>query len=99
MTFPGVSGPFQRGNETDLTYRLKWAAWEWLYKEAGCAFKQALADYRRLERKEVAYKLRVAAFSTKFHDPRFMGIIARSNTTSMMRSHGVSFMEGVAEFP
>ena len=27
---------FKRGNESDLTYRLKWAAWEWLYKLAGC---------------------------------------------------------------
>ena len=242
MTFPGVAGPFQRGNETDVTYRLKWAAWEWLYNEAGCrciglevklegpggrvvdlaavgpqntfyivevkasrsdfskddhtdadfsslrsqeadvsgrtelaretlrraadyakeadpdgwreipAFKQALVDYRRLERKEGAYRSRVAAFSTKFHDPRFMGIadyhyviapkgliarskvppgwglldesstvtlpaplkevrkssgivanflraIARSNTTSMMRAHGVSFVEGLPEFP
>lgn len=28
--------PLRRGNETDLTYRLKWTAWEWLYREAGC---------------------------------------------------------------
>ena len=27
---------FQRANETELTYQLKWAAWEWLYNEAGC---------------------------------------------------------------
>lgn len=24
------------GNETAVTYALKWAAWRWLYKEAGC---------------------------------------------------------------
>ena len=30
------AGSFKRGNESDLTYRLKWAAWEWLYKWAGC---------------------------------------------------------------
>ncbi|MEE3168195.1 MAG: hypothetical protein VX654_11860, partial [Chloroflexota bacterium] len=30
------SGPFKRGNETGLTYDLKMAAWEWLYREAGC---------------------------------------------------------------
>ena len=38
------------------------------------AFKQALTDYRRVADKEEAYRNRVAAFSTKFHDPRFMGI-------------------------
>ena len=29
-------GTFKRGNESELTYRLKWAAWQWLYVEAGC---------------------------------------------------------------
>ena len=228
------SGPFKRGNETGLTYDLKMAAWEWLYREASCrviglevklegpggrivdlaavgpqntfyiievkssrsdfsrddhtagdlselqgtettvtgrtdlaketlrqavdyaketspdawrdvqAFKQALADYRRVAGKEEAFRNRVNTFSTKFHDPRFMGIadfhyliapkgvvtrsslppqwglldetsvvaypaspkevrkntgivsnflraIARSNTTSMMRSQGMPF--------
>ena len=28
--------PFHRSNDTLTTYRLKWAAWEWLYREAGC---------------------------------------------------------------
>lgn len=231
------SGPFKRGNETGLTYDLKMAAWEWLYREAGCrviglevklegpggrivdlaavgpqntfyiievkssrsdfsrddhtggdltelqdrernvmgrtdlaketlrqalgfaketspdfwrdvpAFKQALSDYQRVSGKEKAYRNRVATFSTKFHDSRFMGIadfhyliapkgvvtrsslpprwglideaselslpaprkdvrkntgivsnflraIARSNTTSMMRSQGMSFTRG-----
>ena len=234
-----ASGPFKRGNETGLTYDLKMAAWEWLYREAGCrviglevklegpggrivdlaavgpkntfyivevkssksdssrddhtagdfselqgrestvagrtelaketlrqavdyamgtspdtwrevpAFKQALADYRRVAGKEEAFRNRIATFSTKFHDPKFMGIadyhyliapkgvvtrnslppqwgllddssavsfpappkevrkntgivsnfiraIARSNTTSMMRSQGVSFARGEA---
>lgn len=27
---------FKRGNESRLTYRLKWAAWEWLYRRAEC---------------------------------------------------------------
>ena len=27
---------FKRGNETTLTYKLKWAAWEWLFNTAGC---------------------------------------------------------------
>lgn len=27
---------FKRNNETDLTYSLKWAAWEWLYTVARC---------------------------------------------------------------
>ncbi|MCH8892884.1 MAG: hypothetical protein J4N69_09620 [Chloroflexi bacterium] len=227
-------GPFKRGNETGLTYDLKMAAWEWLYREAGCrviglevklegpggrivdlaavgaqntfyivevkssrsdfsrddhtagdftelkgrgrtvtgrtglaketlrqaldyaketnpeawrevpALKQAVADYRRVSGKELAYRNRVASFSTKFHDPKFLGIadfhyliapkgvvaraslppqwglldetsavslpaprkvvrkntgivsnflraIARSNTTSMMRSQGMAF--------
>ena len=38
------------------------------------AFKQALTDYRRVSRKEEAYRNRVASFSTKFHDPKFMDI-------------------------
>ena len=230
-------GLFKRSNETALTYHLKMAAWEWLYREAGCrviglevklegpggrivdlaavgpqntfyiievkssksdfsrddhtagdftelqgqesriigrtalaketlrqamdyakesspeawcevpAFKQALADYRRVFGKEEAFSNRVATFSTKFHDPKFMGIadfhyliaprgvvtrrslphqwglldekseislpapkkeprknsgivsnflraIARSNTTAMMRSQGMSFTGG-----
>ena len=233
-------GPFKRGNETGLTYELKMAAWEWLYREVGCrviglevklegpggrivdlaavgpqntfyiievkssrsdfsrddhtagdliqlqgrektvsgrtglaketlsqavdyakavspeawrevpAFKQALADYRRVSDKEGAYRNRLAALSTKFHDPRFMGIadfhyliapkgvvtrvslpprwglldetpaisfsaprkevrkntgivsnflraIARSNTTSMMRSQGIAFTRGESD--
>ena len=28
--------PFKRGNESRLTYDLKWAAWEWLYRFAAC---------------------------------------------------------------
>ena len=108
------------------------------------ALKQALADYRRVAGKEEAYRNRVTSFSTKFHNPKFMGIadfhyliapkgvvtrsglppqwglldetpaislpalpkevrknsgivsnflraIARSNTTSMMRSQGLAF--------
>lgn len=27
---------FKRGNESLLTYRLKWAAWEWLHRDARC---------------------------------------------------------------
>jgi len=37
---------FKRGNETTLTYKLKWAAWEWLFREAGC---RAIAFEVRLE--------------------------------------------------
>ena len=108
------------------------------------AFKQALVDYRRVAGKEKALHNRIATFSTKFHDPKFMGIsdfhyliapkgvvnrnilppqwglldetpavsfpakrkpvrknpgiisnflraIARSNTTSMIRSQGIAF--------
>ena len=156
--------PFKRDNETDLTYRLKWAAWEWLYTVAQCrcigmevrlegpggrvvdlvgvgpgntiyvvevkstrsdfsrdnhtaddlvaltaqgrvvagrtelarrtlvqatvhaqkvrpgswrevlAYRQALADYRRVVGKEQAYRTRLAAYSIKFHDGRFLKI-------------------------
>ena len=159
-----ASGIFKRRNETGLTYDLKMAAWEWLYREAGCrviglevklegpggrivdlaavgprntfyivevkssrsdfsrddhtagdlselegrertvinrtnlaketlcqavyyakeispgawrevpAFKQAMADYRRIAAKEEGFRNRVATYSTKFHDPKFMGI-------------------------
>ena len=235
-----ASGIFKRRNETRLTYDLKMAAWEWLYREAGCrviglevklegpggrivdlaavgpqntfyivevkssrsdfsrddhtagdlseiegrertvanrtnlaketlcqavyyakkispgawrevaAFKQAIADYRRVAAKEEVFRNRVATYSTKFHDPKFMGIgdfhyliapkgvgngtsipplwgllnetsrvsfpaakkkirknsgivsnflraIARSNTTSMMRSQGIAFTRGEVE--
>ena len=27
---------FKRNNETEQTYRLKWSAWEWLFRVAGC---------------------------------------------------------------
>lgn len=30
------AGHFRLGNESPLTYRLKWAAWEWLYCAARC---------------------------------------------------------------
>ena len=30
------AGSFKRGNESDLTYGLKWATWEWLYRCTGC---------------------------------------------------------------
>ena len=30
------SDVLKTSNETELTYRLKWAAWRWLYMEAGC---------------------------------------------------------------
>lgn len=36
----------KRGNESELTYRLKWAAWQWLYEQAGC---RAIAFEVRLE--------------------------------------------------
>ena len=31
-----IGKPFKRDNETEETYRLKWAAWEWLYTVAQC---------------------------------------------------------------
>lgn len=33
---PEGPSPFQRRNETRQTYRLKWAAWEWLYNIVPC---------------------------------------------------------------
>ena len=155
---------FKRGNESKLTYALKWAAWEWLYTFAGCrcigfevklegpggrvvdlaavgpgnviyvvevkasradfarddhtfadltalkelneplmrrgrlarhtlsqatsfarearsddwesepSYQLALADYQRLRKEEQTYRDRVATFSVKFHDPRFLAI-------------------------
>ena len=32
----GASRNYKRGNESDRTYSLKWAAWEWLYSYGGC---------------------------------------------------------------
>lgn len=162
---PVVGGQvFKRGNESKLTYSLKWAAWEWLYTFAGCrsigfevklegpggrivdlaavgphntfyvievkasradfsrdnhtfgelealrelnepllrrgrlarrtltqaaryaqvarcdeweeepSYQLALADYRRLLKEEQTYRDRVATFSVKFHDARFLAI-------------------------
>ena len=36
----------KRGNESEVTYRLKWAAWQWLYEHARC---RAIAFEVRLE--------------------------------------------------
>jgi hypothetical protein len=156
--------PFNRDNETERTYWLKWAAWEWLYTIAQCrcigmevrlegpggrvvdlvgvgpgntiyvvevkssrsdfsrdnhtaddlaalaaqgklvagrtelarktlvqatvhaqkvlpdawrevlAYRQALADFRRVVGKERAYRTRLATYSIKFHDDRFLKI-------------------------
>ncbi len=161
---PGIGPVFKRGNESKLTYSLKWAAWEWLYTIAGCrsigfevklegpggrvvdlaavgpgntiyivevkasradfardnhthddlealkglnepllrrgrlarrtltqatryarearsddweeepSYQLALADYQRLRKEEQTYRDRVATFSVKFHDPRFLAI-------------------------
>ena len=38
------------------------------------AFRHALIDYRRLIGKEYSFRSNVARYSTKFHDPAFMGI-------------------------
>ena len=160
----GAGSVFKRGNESKLTYALKWAAWEWLYTFAGCrsigfevklegpggrivdlaavgpgntiyiievkasradfardnhtpndleslrelnepllrrgrlarriltqateyaqetrsdgwelepSYQLALADYQRLRKEEQTYRDRVATFSMKFHDPRFLAI-------------------------
>ncbi len=161
---PDFNPVFKQGSEGPLTYSLKWAAWEWLYSEAGCrcigfevklegpggrivdlaavgpgnaiyivevkasradfardnhthsdlaslkelndpllrrgqlarrtltqatryarsvrdddwaeepSYRLALADYERLRREEKSYRERVATFSVKFHDPRFLAI-------------------------
>jgi len=33
---PDSKRPFHRASDNLMTYRLKWAAWEWLYSEAKC---------------------------------------------------------------
>jgi hypothetical protein len=38
------------------------------------AYRQALADFRRLAGKEQAYRTRLATYSIKFHDDRFLRI-------------------------
>ena len=38
------------------------------------AYRQALEDVRRLTKREKAYKSRLATYSIKFHDDRFLGI-------------------------
>ena len=158
------TGNYQRRNETSLTYRLKWAAWEWLYTVAQCRcvgmevrlegpagrvmdlvgvgpsntiyvvevkasradfarddhtleelaalkaqdatwsgriqlaqqtlsqaasyakinqpesweeafpYRQALADLQRLTKKRQSYLGRLATYSVKFHDPKFLAI-------------------------
>lgn len=213
---------FKLGSESDLAYRLKWEAWEWLYSEARCRciglevrlqgpwgavidvvgvgpgnviyvveVKASRADFARdnhteadidrLRRRQAALRRRIElarapgyrswngdsnrlkqeaerlqerleTVSTKFHNPRFLGIadyhyimtpgqvvlpemippgwgllepgpieivaapakairkntgivsnvlraIARANTTSMMRAHGVTSGTEGATFP
>ena len=46
MTATRARAPRRRKNESDLTHTLKWAAWDWLYHEAGC---RAIAFEVRLE--------------------------------------------------
>ena len=36
MSRTETRAPLRRGNESALTHSLKWAAWDWLYHEAGC---------------------------------------------------------------
>ena len=43
---PGRVLLLKRGNESELTYRLKWAAWQWLHDFAGC---RAIAFEVKLE--------------------------------------------------
>lgn len=31
-----IEHTFKRGSETDVTYRLKWVAWQWLYEVVSC---------------------------------------------------------------
>ncbi len=35
-TLSSIEPSYKRGNESDLTYSLKWASWEWLYTHAAC---------------------------------------------------------------
>jgi len=46
LTATLARAPRRRKNESDLTHGLKWAAWDWLYHEAGC---RAIAFEVRLE--------------------------------------------------
>ena len=172
----GGKQAFKRGNESGLTYQLKWAAWEWLYSIARCrcigfevklegpggrvvdlaavgpgnaiyvvevkasrgdfardnhtledlealkelnepllrrgrlarrtltqaakfaqsekdqgwesepSYQLALADYERLRREERTYRDRVAVYSVKFHDPRFLAI---ADYHYIMAPHGL----------
>jgi hypothetical protein len=135
---------FKLGSESELTYRLKWEAWEWLYCVAGCrciglevrlqgpwdsivdvvgvgpanaiyvvevkvsrsdfsrdnhteadiarlrkradslarridladapAYRTSAGDLERLVREQERLRERLATVSTKFHNPRFLGI-------------------------
>ena len=38
------------------------------------AYRQALADYRRVKQKERVYRSQLATYSIKFHDAQFMGL-------------------------
>ena len=221
--FPSLDAArFKLGSESDLAYRLKWEAWEWLYASARCRcigfevrlqgpwgtvvdvvgvgpgntiyvveVKASRADFardnhtetdidrlrqrqdalrrrvelahtpgyrswngdgNRLEQEAERLRQRLATVSTKFHNPRFLGIadyhyimaprdvvlaemiptgwgllepgpteivaapaktirkntgivsnvlraIARANTTTIMRAHGVTFGADRAVFP
>lgn len=67
---------FRRGNESERTYQLKWAAWEWLYSRVGCrsiAFEVALegpggriVDVAALDRDNALYVVEVKASRSDF---------------------------------
>ena len=69
-----VSGRTNLAKETlrqAMDYAKQISPESWRYVPA---FKQALLDYRRVSGKEESYWTRTATYSTKFHDPKFMGI-------------------------
>ena len=151
---------FKLGSESELTYRLKWQAWEWLYCVARCrciwlevrlqgpwgsvvdvvgvgpentiyvvevkvsrsdfardnhtdadverlrrragslarriqladapGYRSAIGDHARLEQEADRLRERLAVVSTKFHDPRFLGI---SDYHYIMAPRGVVLAE------
>ncbi len=154
------SPAFKLGSESELAYRLKWEAWQWLYRDAGCrcvglevrlqgpwgsvvdvvgvgpgnivhvvevkssradfardnhspadierlrrradslarriqlaetpAYRATAGDLERLLQEQERLRERLASVSTKFHDPRFLGIAEYHH---IMAPRGVAFPE------
>jgi hypothetical protein len=99
---------FKRGNESELSYRLKWTAWEWLFKIGGCrsiAFEVRLegpfgriADVVGIGPGNRVYLVEVKATrSDKSRDDNSHRDLERLENSEPVVEESISFTAGVLE--